>query len=246
MNTFSEFRAVNLDKYHWLCDAGFADWIIEKIAPYGDSILDIGCGNGFMLPYYEKNFNSVAAIEPCEVLCQNILNDVKFSNVTVKKAFAEDVPFPDLSYDVVLAKSSLHHFFDINAGLKEMMRVAKNAVVIIEVIAPSDRCIPLLKEILLQKEQSRAEASIYTEASIKDILQKQFGNKILYQLHYDQYIDVEKWMQYSDLEDLGQRKVINCINGCNSDVKSILHIHYRAERLVMLRRMCLNIVLLNC
>lgn len=246
MNIFSKFRAANFEKYGWLCDDGFANWVVGKIAPYGNSVLDIGCGNGFMLPYYNKIFSRVAAIEPCEVLYQHILNNVDYDKAVIKKATAESIPFSDLSYDVVLAKSSLHHFANVNDGLKEMMRVAQNAIAVIEVIAPSEKCLPFLKEILLKKERTREETSIYTEASIKDVLQNQFGSKPLYQLHYDQYIDVEDWLKYSDLNEVYQKDIINQIKGCNSEMKEFLHIHLRVGRLVMLRRMCLNIALLNC
>lgn len=245
MNTFSDFRAINYEKYSWLCDAGFANWVIENIKPYGNSILDIGCGNGFMLPYYEKKFNHTAAIEPCEALYQQITDNPDFQNVVIKKAAAEEIPFPDLSYDIVLSKSSLHHFVNVEVGLKEMLRVARNVIAVIEVVAPSEDCIPFLKEILLQKEKARSETSIYTTKSLKDTIKLQTKNKIIFQLYYDQYIDVADWLTYSDLETKQKDTLFRYIQECKSDIKHIMQIHFRAGRLVMLRRMCLNIIFLT-
>ena len=62
MKILSDFRAKNIVKYYWLCDEIFANWIVQILKPYGKSILDIGCGNGFMLPYYLNNFDQVAAV----------------------------------------------------------------------------------------------------------------------------------------------------------------------------------------
>ena len=66
MNAFSSYRADHFSKYHWLCDTNLAEWIVENLNPYGNSIIDVGCGNGFMLEYYKERFKKIAAIDPNE------------------------------------------------------------------------------------------------------------------------------------------------------------------------------------
>lgn len=245
MNTFSDFRANHFEKYNWLCDQNFASWIVENIETYGDSILDVGVGNGFMLPFYTKAFKIVGAIEPCEELRKKIENDKRYENIIIKDGQAESIPFQENSYDFVISKSSLHHFSDIKKGLLEMKRTARIGIGIVEVIAPCDICISFLEEILLMKEKKRDISSIYTEKRLEKLFQLYLDYEKLFQLHYDQYIDVEKWVKYSDLNKWEQKELLDKIQGCHEDLKRILHIHVRDGRLVMLRRMCLNILQLK-
>jgi ubiquinone/menaquinone biosynthesis C-methylase UbiE len=45
------------------------------------------------------------------------------SNVTFVRARAEQLPFSDASFDVILSASALHHFTDPSRALREMCRV---------------------------------------------------------------------------------------------------------------------------
>jgi SAM-dependent methyltransferase len=48
------------------------------------------------------------------------------------QAFAEDLPFPDRSFDVVACRVAAHHFADVAAGLREMSRVAADRVLVVD------------------------------------------------------------------------------------------------------------------
>ena len=47
------------------------------------------------------------------------------------RAVAEDLPFGDDSFDAAMAVLTLHHWSDVNAGLSEMVRVARRRVVVV-------------------------------------------------------------------------------------------------------------------
>lgn len=243
MNVFSEYRAVHMNKYRWLSDDLFARWIVNKVSPYGKSILDVGCGDGFMLRYYGETFDSISAIEPSVYLYQNLLENPEFRNVAIKNASAENIPFDDLSFDVVIAKSSLHHFHNAQLGLREMNRVAKKVVAIIEVITPSLNTLEFISGILPVKEKGRDSSTIYTQYSLQQELQKVFSYQSIYQLLFDQYIDVDIWLKYSDLNQFEKDYIYNRIKMANDNVKQELQIHKSGNSLVMLRRMCLSMII---
>lgn len=46
------------------------------------------------------------------------------------QGFAERLPFPDKSFDAAMALLTVHHWPDIRAGLREMMRVARRRAVV--------------------------------------------------------------------------------------------------------------------
>lgn len=241
MNAFSSYRAVHFSKYHWLCDTNLAEWIVEKLNAYGTSIIDVGCGNGFMLDYYKERFKKIAAIDPNERLITSIVQHNKEVNVEIKKAAAENIPYEDNSFDIAFSKSSLHHFEDLRLGLLEMERVARKAVAVMEVIAPSNECIPFLRELLITKEKERSSNSIFTSEKLKDLLNTTLGTKRLFQILYDQYIDLETWIQYSDLNENEKKTLFNYVVSMDKNISEKMQLHVRYGHYVMLRRMCLCI-----
>ena len=62
------------------------------------------------------------------------------SNITVRQAAAEALPFEDRSFNFVLCRFSLHHWQDMEAGLREARRVLgpDGRAVFIDTVAPAD------------------------------------------------------------------------------------------------------------
>jgi SAM-dependent methyltransferase len=51
---------------------------------------------------------------------------------------AEDLPFADASFDVVACRLAAHHFEDVEAGVREMARVASDLVLVVDNLRMSD------------------------------------------------------------------------------------------------------------
>jgi ubiquinone/menaquinone biosynthesis C-methylase UbiE len=79
-------------------------------------LLDVGCGSGLSAKVFGCE---IIGIDPSEEL----LKQCPFKTV---KASAESIPFPDNSFDIVIAVTSIHNFNNIKAGLKEIKRVGKD------------------------------------------------------------------------------------------------------------------------
>jgi SAM-dependent methyltransferase len=92
------------------------------------SVLDVGCGNGFLSWALEKHFKEVAGLDFSEEMLK--------VNPCRKKYLgtATDLPFQDNSFDVAVACHLLHHLVpsDRVKTLREMNRVARTAVVSFE------------------------------------------------------------------------------------------------------------------
>ena len=100
--------------------SGFLKNYIKK----GESILDIGSGNGTILKQIGKD---------CDVKIQGIdIIDYKEIDIPFKLFDGKTIPFKDKSFDNVLIIQTLHHCDDPIRILKESVRVSKKKIIILE------------------------------------------------------------------------------------------------------------------
>lgn len=85
------------------------------------TVLNVGAGTGS----YEPPDRDVTAVEPSVVM--RALRPARAAPCVA--AVAERLPFADRSFDAAMAVSTVHHWPDPVAGLREMRRVARRVVV---------------------------------------------------------------------------------------------------------------------
>ena len=92
-------------------------------AALGDArtVLNVGAGTGS----YEPPGRDVIAVEPSVVMRAQR----PAGAAPCVAAVAENLPFADQSFDAAMAFSTIHHWRDPFAGLREMRRVARRVVV---------------------------------------------------------------------------------------------------------------------
>jgi SAM-dependent methyltransferase len=96
---------------------------IEAALGKARSVVNVGAGTGS----YEPADLEVTAVEPSvEMIAQR-----PPGAAPVVQASAEELPFEDDSFDAALAVLTVHHWQDLDAGLAEMRRVARNRVVLV-------------------------------------------------------------------------------------------------------------------
>jgi ubiquinone/menaquinone biosynthesis C-methylase UbiE len=86
-----------------------------------DHFLDIGCGPGAALEHAASTGASVAGVDPSKSMVSRAARRVPTAEVRVGSA--EEVPFPDDTFSVVINIASFHHWADREAGLREISRV---------------------------------------------------------------------------------------------------------------------------
>lgn len=86
-----------------------------------DRFLDIGCGPGAALEHAVATGADVAGIDPSPSMVTRAAARVPAADVRVGSA--EDIPFEDGRFSVVVNVSSFHHWADREAGLREVLRV---------------------------------------------------------------------------------------------------------------------------
>ena len=91
----------------------------------GQRALDVGCGPGALTGELVNRLGAeaVAAVDPSEPFVAAAR--ARHPGVDVRSASAEQLPFDDDSFDVVLAQLVVHFMADPVAGIAEMARVAR-------------------------------------------------------------------------------------------------------------------------
>lgn len=101
----------------------FPEWVIQCVDwQGGEHVLDVGCGPGI---YYEKLIAHVpdAVYVGLDLMPTMIQRHPAPERIIISDA--EQLPFPDDYFDVVMANHMLYHVRDIEAVLNEMKRVLK-------------------------------------------------------------------------------------------------------------------------
>ena len=90
-----------------------------------DKALDVGCGTGFFIDKIKHRCKNVTGVDPSEELLKICRKKNKEQNVKLIKAIAENLPFNNDCFDVVVSVTSIQNFDNIKKGLDEIKRVGK-------------------------------------------------------------------------------------------------------------------------
>jgi SAM-dependent methyltransferase len=103
-------------------DPRLAAWIAEALGS-ARTVLNVGAGTGS----YEPLDRDLTPIEPsASMRAQRPGRLARAIDAT-----AEDLPFPDNSFDAAMSTFSVHQWTDLDAGLREVRRVTRGPVVLL-------------------------------------------------------------------------------------------------------------------
>ncbi len=107
--------------------------IAAMIRP-GERVLDAGCGEGVLSWYLAERGVLVTAMDISKPNLENARRFLKkkgvADRVTLIHGDAEQMPFPDESFDLVVSSHVLEHLPDFDKGLSEIRRVTKGRAIV--------------------------------------------------------------------------------------------------------------------
>lgn len=110
-------------------DPRIVNELVERLnLPRGSTIADVGAGTGnYSLAIAQKGYR-VIAIEP-SVVMQNQARE--HPNLSWIESKAEQIPLADRAVDGVIVMLALHHFRNLEQGVKEISRIARAGKLVI-------------------------------------------------------------------------------------------------------------------
>ncbi len=92
----------------------------------GESLLDVGCGTGLLLKALSDSVTDaqLSGADPSPEMLE-VASERLGEMVLLKQSHAENLPFSDETFDVVVSTSAFHYFRNPLGGLEEMARVLR-------------------------------------------------------------------------------------------------------------------------
>lgn len=140
----------------------------------GRSLLDIGCGTGFIIDIAKKYFDRVVGID----LTQAMLDQIAPSpNVKTYIGDSESMQFDDASFDVCTAYSFLHHLPSLEPTLREIHRVLRSGGYFYSDQDPNWYCFHSIEQVAASQEAASEllKAEIAAIRNVTDICQEKYS-----------------------------------------------------------------------
>ena len=105
------------------------------------SVLDIGCGTGYMLLQLSKQVKKgkIVGVDISSQMLKQARKKIRdVRNIQLLQAEAEKIPYPKNTFDYVVSADAFHHFPNPQKALAEMRRVMKKAgkIIIADISIP--------------------------------------------------------------------------------------------------------------
>jgi SAM-dependent methyltransferase len=131
-----------------------------------DAVLDVGCGDGYLLHLARASARLVVGIDPeraAVTLAAGLLRDAPRVRVTQGSSY--ELPFRDESFDVVLMADVIEHLGDAAAAVRECHRVLR----------PHGRLLVTTPKWRPDRMWDTTHVKEFTPAELGDVLNKEFS-----------------------------------------------------------------------
>jgi len=165
------------------------DALIEMCEPAdGVKALDVATGGGHVARRLREEGCSVVTVDPAPGMRADVV------------ARAEDLPFADGAFDVVVTRIAAHHFAEIERAVAEMARVANRLVVVEDTLFRSEQ----------QEEAERVRdpthVHSYTADEWKDMLTAA-GLEVERVEHFEKVHALDEWLARTGCEGAEAERV---------------------------------------
>lgn len=134
--------------------------------PHARRILDVGCGTGYLLGNLAGRYPraiELAGVDPAPGMVEVAIAGADDNRIALSLGDAEQLPYPDEAFDLVVTTTSFDHWQNQPAGLHECARVLQSGGVLVIV----DLFSPLLLPTLLAGRRDKARTKRRCEALLR-------------------------------------------------------------------------------
>ena len=194
-----------------LSSAEYLDWVVGQLGlDPSFVVLDVAAGTGHLGRAVAPRVQRVVAVDLTPAMIAEGRREASragIGNITFEQGRAENLPYRDNTFDMVVTRLSLHHFADPSPAVREMTRVCKTGcrVGIMDMVSPDD---PALNASYNRIERLRDPS--HTRCLTREELSRVMtdaGLKIVQMVAREIEVDLVRWLEMTNTE-LGTRRII--------------------------------------
>ena len=204
-----ETKSMNFSK------AELLQYMVDSIHLNGtESVLDVASGTCATSRAIAPKAKMVTCLDATpamlEVGRQNAEKE-NIHNIIFVKGLAENMPFLDESFDVVVTRLSFHHFPEVNRPFEEMKRVLKTGgkLVVIDMEATDEELRLVSDEIETIRDHSHQKC--LSEAELTNLYTSR-GMKIVTGDKKHVPVDLQAWMDLTKTSESDQKLIVEKMN----------------------------------
>ncbi|ARQ45869.1 class I SAM-dependent methyltransferase [Oxalobacter formigenes] len=190
----------------------YLDYCVRTIEPAStDSVLEVAAGTcacGRSLAPFAQTVTCLDTTPAMLEVGKKEAEKNRLNNMVFIKGQAEELPFPDSSFDIVISRLAFHHFPDTRLPFQEMTRVLKTGgkLVLIDMEAPEE---PL--RATRDKIESMRDPSHVKNLNQAELL-KLFADQSLSIIKCEKTkipVSLQNWLELTKTPDVTRTKIMN-------------------------------------
>jgi len=191
-------------------------WVVDHLNLQPHYVaLDVAAGTGLLGRAISPHVSQVVASDITEeMLAQGREETARdgTTNFRFEQGTAEDLLYPDASFDVVVTRFSVHHFIDPAAVVSEMSRVCRpgGKVAVVDMVAPQSE-----KLALRYNDLERLRDLTHTQALTVPGLNQLVGDAGLDNIdHYSREgeVNASNWLDSAQVEPAKRKQILAALN----------------------------------
>ncbi|MHB8909548.1 MAG: class I SAM-dependent methyltransferase [Syntrophales bacterium] len=185
-----------------LSSTEYLQWVVGQLhLDPSFVVLDVAAGTGHLGRALAPRVRRVVAVDLTEAMIAEGRREAArtgLGNITFGQGRAEQLPYPDSSFDMVVTRLSLHHFADPRPAVREMARVCKTGsqVGIMDMVSPDD---PALGDSCNRIERLRdpSHTRCLTRAELGRVM-TDAGLAIVQMVAREIEVDLARWLEMTN------------------------------------------------
>ncbi len=183
-------------------DSGVLEQIRAAVGPTGMMrLLDLGCGPGIVTASIAPDVKQVVAYDLTPEMidkARNKCRESRLKNVRFELGNAEQLPFGGESFDCVVTRLTIHHFFDPDRVMKEVVRVTHRGgkVVVADVVSSENEEEAVLHN-ALETLRDPTHVWMVSPSKMLELFQSN-GLRITSTVTWEMKRDYEEWIRITN------------------------------------------------
>lgn len=191
-------------------------WAVDNLDLQPDFVvLDVAAGTGLLAraiaPYVGRVVASDITPE-MQSLGRDEAEQDGMINIAFEYGVAEDLPYPDSSFDITVTRFSVHHFLEPEAVTAEMFRVCRpgGKLAVIDMVSPEDGDLAVRYN-ALEKLRDRTHTRALSAREINRLVAGS-GAEITGRYSREVEMDTGRWLDSAQVEADEREQILEAIN----------------------------------